>query len=397
MSGIVLHVLKFFRPTFTGEGILLERTAPIFEALAPTIQHDLLVVETPKPKAPVEVNSSFRKLVYLRNGDTSQWYRELLLLWWLLRNIRQYQAIHFHTHVDRYFLAYLLAKLFRKRLILSATLDDSVPNLVGSYRSAYRPLISALIRLFDVYIAISPKLRDESTAMVGPEKVRMIPVGVSVPAEPGGECQSTRRALGLADDDIVLIFVGGICARKDPLFLVEQMPAIRAFCPRAKLVIVGPILEPEHHEKMMACMREHRLEKAILFTGEVRNPYPLLAMADILVFGSHLEGFGTAVTEGMAHGLVPVVRHLPGVNDMFVRQNETGFVFTSAEEYLGVLRQLVDNPALRRQIGVAARSLILAEFDNVRFAKRVLETYDLGLANGVGMKSLSEVDAPAQS
>src|SRR5215469_5658526 len=150
MSGIVLHVLKFFRPTFTGEGILLERTGPIFEALAPAIEHDVLVVDTLRPSAPAAVNPGFRKIVYLRNGNTSPWYRELLLLWWLVRNIRQYRVIHFHTHVDRYFLAYLLAKLFRKRLILSATLDDSVPNLVGSYRSAYRPLISALIRLFDI-------------------------------------------------------------------------------------------------------------------------------------------------------------------------------------------------------------------------------------------------------
>jgi glycosyltransferase involved in cell wall biosynthesis len=378
MTGSVLHVLKTFRPTFTGAGILLERMTPIFAALAPTIQHDLLVVETPCPTVPVEVNSAFRKIVYLQNGNTSTWQRELLLLWWLVRNIRQYQVIHFHTHVDRYFLAYLLAKLFRKRLVLSATLDDSVPNLVGSYRCAYRPLISALIRLFDVFIAISPKLHAESAAIVGPENVRMIPIGVAVPAETRHGRQTTRAACGLTDDDIVLIFVGGICARKDPLFLVEQMPAIRALCPRSKLVVVGPVLEPDHHEQMMACVREHRLENAVLFTGEVRDPYPLLAMADIMVFASHLEGFGSAVTEGMAHGLVPVVRHLPGVNDMFIRQNETGFLFTSAEEYLTALRQLIGDPALRHQIGAAARSLILAEFDNVRFAHRVLETYRFG-------------------
>ena len=398
MTGIVLHVLKLFRPDFTGEGILLERTAPIFDSLAPAIRHDLLVVDTSRPASPVEASSGFRKIVYLRRGEAvhSPWYRELLLLWWLVRNIRQYQAIHFHSHVDRYFLAYLLAKLFRKRLILSATLDDSVPNLVASYRRAYRPLSSALMRLFDVYIAICPKLQVESAAMVGPGKVRMIPVGVAIPSDPGRERRSTRQAWDFTDDDIVLIFVGGICARKDPLFLIEQMPAVRAFCPRAKLVIVGPILEPEHHEKMMTCLREHRLEKAVLFTGEVRDPYPLIAMADIFVFASHLEGFGTAVAEGMAHGLVPVVRHLPGVNDMFVRQNETGFAFTSAEEYLAVLRQLVDNPALRRQIGAAARALILSEFDNVRFARRVLETYDVNVLAGHAVQSLSELEAPAQ-
>jgi glycosyltransferase involved in cell wall biosynthesis len=376
-TGTVLHVLKVFRPTFTGAGIFLERIAPVFATLAPGIRHDLLVVDTPRPAHP-ETASAIGNVVYLQKSSAPPWYREILLLWWLIRNLGRYQVIHFHTHTDRYFLAYVIAKLAQKRLVLTATLDDSFPTIVDSYRPLYRPLIARLLRLFDVFIAISPKLRDESAAKAGAEKVRLIPIGVAVPAEPARDRAVTRLAYGIKDGDIVLIFVGGICTRKDPLFLIERMLAIRAFCPQAKLAIVGPVLEPDYHATLTARVRECRLEDAVIFTGEVRDPYPLFGMADIVVFASHLEGFGSAVTEGMAHGLPAVVRHLPGVNDQFVHEGETGFHFTTVGEYLTALRRLIENPELRCQVGAAARNLIAAEFDNVRNATRMLEVYSLG-------------------
>jgi glycosyltransferase involved in cell wall biosynthesis len=373
-AGDVLHLLKIFRPAFSGTGIFLERSTPILVALAPSTRHDLLIVDTPRPDVSIEVNSAMRTIFYLHKGGVSQWYREVLLLWWLICNIRRYRLVHCHTHIDRYFLAYLLAKLFRKRLVFTATLDDSVPNIVRTYRPPYRALVSMLMRLFDVFIAISPKLHAENAAL-GIRNVRMIPIGVAVPADPERERKAMRATYSLADDDVALIFVGGICARKDPLFLIEQMPAIHTFCRRVKLFVVGPILEPAHHEKVMMCVREYRLENDVIFTGEVRDPYPLFGMADIMVFASHLEGFGAAVTEGMAHGLPAVVRHLPGVNDLFIHQSKTGYLFTTAEEYLVALRQLIENPALRRQVGQAARNLILAEFDNFRYARRILDVY----------------------
>jgi len=371
----VLHLLKLFRPSFTGAGIFLERLTPVMDALAPNVAHDLLVTDTPRPAESVQSNSALRNIIYLQKGGISNWRREFLLLWWLLRNIQQYRVIHFHTHVDRYFLSYLLAKLFRKRVILSSALDDSVPNVIGTYRRAYRPLVRLLVRLVDLFMTISPKLYAETAAVVGPKKVHLVPIGVAVPAYPATERNATRAALGLTAEDIVLIFVGGICSRKDPLFLVERMPAVRGFCPHAKLVIVGPVLEADHQQKMLAYIRDHGLEDHVIFTGNVLDPYPLYAMADIMVFASHLEGFGCAVTEGMAHCLPAVARHLPGVNDFFVHQGKTGFLFRTPEDYLGALRLLIDDPVRRRQIGLAARHLILSEFDDAKAAKRILSIY----------------------
>ena len=372
----VLHVLKNFRPVFTGVGVFLERLAPVWKEEAPHVEHHLLATETPRPaEADIPVAPSIQRIWYLQKGGAANWYMEVLLLWWLVRNLRHYQVIHFHTHVDRYFLAYLLAKLFGRRIILSATLDDSIPGLMRSYRPMFRALVGRLFRIFDAYVSLVPKLHDENVSMVAAGKAHLAPLGVAIPPDPKSDRAKTRAAYGIAEDDIVLIFVGGICARKDPLFLVEQLPDVLRFCPRAKLLIVGPVLEDDHHQLMLSFIQENGLEDRVIFTNEVLDPYPLFAMADIMTFGSHLEGFGAVVTEAMAHELPPVVRHLPGVNDSFVHQNETGFLFTKREEYLAALRRLIEDPALRVRIGTAARRLITARFDNRQNARRLLEIY----------------------
>ena len=375
INGRVLHVLKIFRPDFTGAGIFLERATLIFEKIAPGVAHNLLVVDTLRPSTAVRADSRLREIFYLLDTQTTPWRAEFALLRWLLRNARQYDVIHFHTHANRFLLGYILVRLLGRRLIITATLDDSASKLIETYKPPYRPVVRAVLRFFDAFIAICPKLYAESTPVLGQERVHLIPIGVAIPPLPDKDRAGPRAALGLSPEDVVLIFVGGICARKDPLFLLEQMPAICAFSPHAKLLIVGPILEADHHAHMLAYIERHQLQDRVIFTGEVLDPYPLFAVSDIVVFASHLEGFGCAVTEGMAHGIPAVARHLPGVNNLFIRDEETGFFFTSPDEYVTAIRRLIDDPALRRQMGAAARKLVAAEFDDKKNAKRIMSVY----------------------
>ena len=375
----VLHVLKHFRPTFTGMGIFVERVTPVMDMLAPEVEHDMLATDTPRPDHLIPAASTLRRVIYLTRDAAGMphWRREAALLWWLLRNISRYRVVHFHTHVDRYFLAYLLAKLAGKRIVLSATLDDSIPGLLATYRAANRPLVARLFRLFDAYIALSPKLQEENESAVPHDAAHMVSMGIVIPEAMKRDRERIRAAYGIAPEDTLLIFVGGICDRKDPLFLVEQLPAVLRFCPRAKLLVVGPVLEPDHHRRMLDTILLHGLERHVIFAGEVRNPYPLFEAADIMTFASHLEGFGAVVIEGMAHGIPVVVRHLPGINDSFVRPDETGYLFTTAEEYVAALRRLVEDGALRRRLGAAGRRFAIAHFDFLGIAKRYLGIYGL--------------------
>jgi glycosyltransferase involved in cell wall biosynthesis len=372
----VLHVLKYYRPSFTGEGVFLERSSAVMQELAPDVEHDLLVTETPRPAEPPAACSTLRRVVYLSCRPMGTVAHHLALVWWFLRNLRHYDTVHVRTHADWYFLSYFLSALMRRRLVISATLDDSIPVLVGHYRASLRPLVRRGFKVFDAFVSISPKLfRETSESGIDPARCHLVPCGITLPQAAPGERARIRAKLGIGPEDPVLLFVGGLCARKDPRFLIDAMPAILARHPRARLLLVGPELEAEYVAGMRRAMAEAGMAQAVFFLGEQLNPHPYFEAADMLAFASRLEGFGTVVPEAMAHGLPVVVRHLPGVNDDFVLDGETGFLFRDEAGFLQAADRLAGDPALRRRIGAAARQLATTRFSMRQVAARYLGVY----------------------
>jgi glycosyltransferase involved in cell wall biosynthesis len=375
----VLHLLKFYRPDFTGEGVFLERSSAVMQEIAPSVEHELVVLDTPRPPPdnPPALCSTLVNVTYLaKAASDGALTKHARLAAWMARNIHRFDTVHVRFHCDWYFLSYLIARLAGRRLVLSATLDDSLPVLTARYRPSLRPLAARGFRLFDGFVAVSPKLQAENLAF-GPlgERSRLIPRGVALPALSEGEREAVRARLGVPPEAPVLLFVGGLCVRKDPLALVEAMPAIRRDAPEARLVLVGPPLEPGYVARIEARIAELGLAEAVTITGEQLNPHPYFAAADMLVFASRLEGFGTVVPEAMAHGLPVVARRLPGVNEEFVVHGRTGFAFDDQAGLVAGVTQLARDRLLRARLGAAGRELAEAKFSMRAVSRRYLETY----------------------
>jgi glycosyltransferase involved in cell wall biosynthesis len=371
----VLHVLKYYRPAFTGEGVFMERCTGYMQTAAPQVEHDLLVTSTPEPVVAPPACSTLRRVYYLSHQPLSGWRHELVLLWWCIRHLHRYGTVHIRTHADWYFLTYIYAKLIGCRLVLSATLDDSVPILINHYRRRLRPLVRWAFGLFDGFVSISPKLQRETVSCVPPERCHLVPCGIDFLPLNRARGQRVRAGLGIPANALVLIFVGGLCQRKDPLLLVRHLPELLRHNPDSWLLLVGPDLEPDYVSTIHAFVRDTAIADRVIFIGEVQDPHPYFDAADIMTFASHLEGFGTVVPEAMAHGLPVVVRHLPEVNDLFVRDGETGFFFTDDAGYLQALLLLAGDPALRQSIGARARDFVRETLDMAQVARRYLAIY----------------------
>ncbi|MDB5445447.1 MAG: glycosyltransferase, partial [Phenylobacterium sp.] len=243
MSGPgVLHVFKYFRPRFTGEGVFVERLAPVFARLRPDVRHEVLVTATPRPEG-LATLFGLDRVHYLSRTEAGSSQQQIIA--WLGRHGRRYDVVHHHTHVDRTFLGNLALKLQGCRVLLSATLDDSIFGLLGTYRPSLRPLVRRLFQLVDAFVAISPKLFEENSRYVGSRKSTLVPIGIATPeATPCGRA-AARAELGLPARGTILVTVGGICRRKDQRLLVEQLPDLLQHDPNLMLVLVGPVLEPD--------------------------------------------------------------------------------------------------------------------------------------------------------
>ena len=368
----VLHVFKYFHPRFTGEGIFVERLAAHFGALRPDVIHDVVATATPRPADPI-TPSGFGAVHYLAGGAREATQRTLVM--WLARNARRYRSIHYHSHVDRTFLASLFLRLSGIRLLLSATLDDSIPGILQTYRPAFRPIVKLLLRSISRFIAISRKLFEENNRFVRPSRSEFLPIGVAIPPLDAQRSRLARERLSLAPDALVLVSVGGLCPRKNQLFLVEQLPRLVLAYPTLVLLLVGPVLDTAYQDSITKRIAELGLEDNVRFCGQTDKPWDFYAAADIMVFASRMEGFGTVVIEAMAYGLPVVAWHLPGVNDMFIAHGKSGFLFTSSEQFQQAMEQLAASPGLRGAMGSAGRDFVASHYEISTIAARYLDLY----------------------
>jgi len=368
----VLHIFRYFRPDFTGEGLYLEKLATHLQRDG--ISGDVIVERTRAPATKTDV-PAIGQTYYFGTGCTRprQFYPAMTA--WMVANVRKYDVVHFHAQLDRLFLFQLIARMAGRRVVQSSTLDDGLGALVDSYKRPYRPLLRRLCRLIDRAVGISPRLHCDTLRVLPPDRSLLIPQGVNCPPDVTAEQRRGARARwGFADTDIVLLFVGGLCARKDVRFLIENRIE-KASTGRIRLLIVGPDLEPDYAEGLRRSVADLPDPSDILMPGYMADPSSAYAAADAFVFASRDEGFGNVLIEAMAYGLPVVSRRLPGVTDAFIDHDRTGFLFDTAAEYRDIVTSLVNDPAYRTRIGTTARKVVRETFDLTVIAKRYAALY----------------------
>ena len=160
-----------------------------------------------------------------------------------------------------------------------------------------------------------------------------------------------REALGAYGvEGALLLYVGRISKEKGLERLLHGYLDLRRRRRYARLVVVG---DGPYREEM-----ESALGDDATFTGFVHGEAlaRIFASCDVFVFPSATDTLGRAVTEAQASGLPAVVYDVGGPGEC-IRHGETGFAVPFGDEagFFERVDMLLDDPALRRRMGRAAR------------------------------------------
>lgn len=112
-----------------------------------------------------------------------------------------------------------------------------------------------------------------------------------------------RRALGLAEDALILLFGGRLVPEKNPLFAVDVLAALRAREPRAVLVYAGAGSEEAAIVPRAAALGVADSVRLLGWRGDLPH---VMAHADWFILPRPeypMEGFGLAVMEAQLAGL----------------------------------------------------------------------------------------------
>ena len=211
---------------------------------------------------------------------------------------------------------------------------------------------------------------------LGTDHVRVVYCGVGPEYAPGPRDAALARRWRL-DGRRVLLSMGPLIARKNPLFLVEAFAEIqRALGGRAVLVWVGsgPL-----RAAVQARARALGVADDVVLTGYLpeADKIPMLNLADVFVFSSLLEGFPLAPQEAMSCGK-PVVAFTVASLPEMVEDGGSGFLVARNDRAAfvdRVVRLLGDEP-LRARFGAAAAERVDRNFrwdDTVRRVHKIYQ------------------------
>jgi UDP-glucose:(heptosyl)LPS alpha-1,3-glucosyltransferase len=177
----------------------------------------------------------------------------------------------------------------------------------------------------------------------------VIPNGVDLAAfNPSREQRRrVRERLGLADSDLVALFVGGDWHRKGLRHAIEALAGADGWT----LLVVGSGVRRQFDTLIAA----RGLQDRVLFVGRQVDPGPYYQAADALVAPSYFEAFSLVLLEAAASGLPLIVPRMNGTEDL-VEDGVNGW-FTLRDGYAIAdrLRTLRDDPDLRAATSAAAR------------------------------------------
>jgi phosphatidylinositol alpha 1,6-mannosyltransferase len=160
-----------------------------------------------------------------------------------------------------------------------------------------------------------------------------------------------RRNRGIADDEMVIAFLGRIVMEKGLDVFADAIHALEQRGVKQRVLVIG--------EGPARPWFEQQLPNAS-FTGELTGDdlARALASADLLLNPSITEAFGNVTLEAMACGLPVIAAEATGATNL-VRNAVTGTLVdgTEPEEFADALEAYSLDPDLRRKHGEAALAI----------------------------------------
>jgi glycosyltransferase involved in cell wall biosynthesis len=259
--------------------------------------------------------------------------------------------------------ALLVARQFKIPFLFHVidALHTIVPS--GVLQPIARLFERGLLDSADQTLYINEDLRQYGLSLgAKPDRARVIRTGVDLQRfQPDLDTKALRAHWGLAETDVVLLFIGWLYEHAGVDTLMHHLAGLPA---NVKLLVVGT---GDAEARFKALSTELNLSERVIFTGQ--QPYDLapqfMALADVCTLYSTVNNITRHIVpiktyEYMAAGRPVLASPLPGVERDVPSGN--GVLYVPENELPAVLNQLL-NAEYRHTLGQQARAFVEAHCD----------------------------------
>lgn len=231
-----------------------------------------------------------------------------------------------------------------------------IPELFA-YNNWEKRLFTELLKYTDHLVVMDKKSLD-SLIQAGYHNVQYVPNPLAVSVQ-----QIVIEKAGVSRIPNKIIFVGHVVASKGVVELVEACSKLRV----RDLYIIGP-LPDENLKNRLIDIEKKSQGKWLHFTGALPIERVIEEMQSCAIFAlpTYTEGFPNVIIESMACGCPIVTTPVGAIPEMLDIHGEDkcGLCVApkDAEELMGTIQFLLDNPKEARRLGDRARERVYKEY-----------------------------------
>ena len=206
------------------------------------------------------------------------------------------------------------------------------------------------------------------------QEVVSIPTGIDFSTfSPQRSRPEVRQALGVAEDDFVVLMVGIVRAVKRHEIALRALHLLHGRLANVRLVVAGdgPMIED-----MRRLAAQLGISGQIDFLGHRDDVADLMGAADCLLLTSRSEGIPQAVTQALGLGLPVVATAVGGVPEL-VKDGLTGLLVPAenVETVADALEHLARHPEIARELAHGGRAHAHAHYSLQAMLDRTEQEY----------------------
>jgi glycosyltransferase involved in cell wall biosynthesis len=267
-------------------------------------------------------------------------------------------------------LALRLARTLEVPLVVTITGTDGNHDLFDAERAQ---IVRRVLEGASTVAVFHDSMREKIAGVLPDVAPRMAIIPQSVELEEGLPYPLTER-VRLPSDAVIFLFPGGIRMVKNPLFPLAPFDRLVRRAPLIRLLYAGPILDSAEGERLLSALAE-RPWASYLGVAPHQQVRSLLGAVHVVLNCSISEGgMANSVLEALACARPVLASDIEG-NRSLVEDGVTGFLFAGPEEFEAKAARLVEDPRLRREMGLAGQSRVQTLYPPAREAEGYLAQY----------------------
>lgn len=277
----------------------------------------------------------------------------------LSRNLLLGEVDLVHIHVSergsafRQSLTTLISKLFGKPVVMH-THGSEFHEFYNHLPAFLRAVLGWIYRKCDRFIVLSESWKEfyVDALKLKQQAVLVLPNAVRIPH------QVPQRIRG-HDSEVLFVFFGRIGQRKGAFDLVRSLLHLPE-CDRARLRLV--MAGDGETDRLRELVSELGLDRTVTIKDWIspQEREALSKEASVFILPSYNEGLPMALLEAMSWGLAVITTPVGGIPGL-IKHKENGILVEpgDVDQIASAIRMLIENEALRSELGHAARESVL--------------------------------------